>query len=184
VRATLYSADDGDIPARRSTSRIAGLVRVLRQPERADALAQVGDLRLRVALLAELLADLAHLRAQEVLALAAVDLEAHLVRHVGLDAHAADRLLQDVLDDPQAIAHVRRRRDLALDGERQVHVRADEVGEASPAGDVHPEDLDHLLRVAALGADQAPRPSPCSGRRARRPRGRGARAGRSPSRGT
>ena len=65
--------------------------------------------------------------------------------------------------DPQAVAHVRGRRDLALDREGEVHVRADQVGPVSvqaPNGvvDLVVDDEAHAVRAArqySLGVSSA-----------------------------
>ena len=82
-----------------------GLVGLFRELELVDLLAQLGDLGLLVVGLAELLLDGAHLLAQEVLALALVDLAAHValdlgaeLEHVELAREDADQRAHALLD--------------------------------------------------------------------------------------
>ena len=130
------------------------LARLVGQVGGRHALAQVGHLGLAVALHAELAADGLELRAQDVLALARVEVGARLLHDVGLDLGLGERLLQRLLDEPQALAHVLGADDAPLDGHREAQVRADQVGEAPPAGDVHAQHVHHLGRVAAVALDQ------------------------------
>ena len=121
------------------------LVRPLGQLRVVDALDEVRGFLLPRLDVAQLGLDRAQLLAQVELALVLLDLHLRLALHVLHDLGPLELAVQPVEDEADPLADVQPLQHLVLVGDAEVHVRRREVGEAARIGDVHLEDLRHLV---------------------------------------
>ena len=98
-------------------------------------------------LVAELVPDGAHLVTQVLLLLAFLELIPDASLDLLLDAASLQLALESERQELEALAGALGRGDVALDGERQVQIRGDQIGEAAGAAHVHPEDALQVLGV-------------------------------------
>ena len=147
VRMTPYSAAAGGSFSRRESSRVAALRASSGRFFASIRLAQLVDLRLLLVALAELVLDRLQLLAEEVLALALVDLARDLRLDLRAELRHLELAVQDQRDRAQALLDVDRLEQLlpllGLEAQR----RGDEVAERARVVDVRGRELQLLGQV-------------------------------------
>ena len=152
---TPYSAAAGGSFSSRPSSRSACLRGVLGQLRRLDPLAQLVDLGLLLVALAELLLDRLQLLAQEVLALALVDLRLDLRLDLGAELDHLELAGEDLREAAQPLADVDLLEQLLLLLGRDPQRAGDQVAERRGVVDVGDRELQLLGQVGDLLDDLA-----------------------------
>ena len=121
-------------------------MRIVRQTLRLDLVAQLVDLGLLVVALAELLLDRFQLLAEEVLALALVDLQRDLRLDLRAELHHLELAPEDPRDLPQSLLDIDRLQQILPLLGLQPQRRRDEVAERARIVDVRRRELQLLGR--------------------------------------
>ena len=147
---TPYSAAAGGSFSSRESSRSAAFCGLLGQSGRLDPLAQLVDLGLLLVLLAELVLDRLQLLAQEVLALALVDLRLDLGLDLGAELDHLELAGEDLREAAQPLGDVDLLEQLLLLLGRDPQGAGDQVGERRRVVDVGDRELELLRQVGDL----------------------------------
>ena len=144
---TPYSAATGGSFSSRESSRSAAFVRVLGQAGRLDPLAQLVDLGLLLVALAQLLLDRLELLAEEVLALALVDLRLDLRLDLGAELDDLELAGEDLGEPAQPAGDVDRLEQLLLLLGRDAQGAGDQVREGGGVVEVGDGELELLGQI-------------------------------------
>ena len=165
MRITPYSAAAGGRRSSRDELALGGLLRVLGELGRLEPLAQLGDLRLLLVALAQLLLDRLELLAQEVLALPLVDLGLDLGLDLRPELDHLELAGEDLGQPAQAPGDVDLLEQLLLLVGRDPEGAGDQVGERRGVLDVGDRELELLRQVRDLLDDLGERALDVPGQR-------------------